>query len=127
MDVAPEWHDFPSRNGQILAFLHEAEHRCRAADVGRRDAPMPVRDDSDQLIDKVLAQEQDLFIIASSVDEVFFARRDTPPRNTSRAPMRHAPNRSRTATAAVATTLRSARVARFPAARNAALPIPIPL
>ena len=41
--------------------------------------------------------------------------------------MRHAPNRSRTAAAVVATTLRSARVARFPAVRNAALPIPIPL
>ena len=43
--------------------------------------------------------------------------------------MRPAPNRSRTATAAVKTALRSARVARFLAARTAAtlFPIPIPL
>ena len=41
--------------------------------------------------------------------------------------MRQAPNRSRTANAAVHTALRSARVARFLAARHAATPLPIPL
>jgi hypothetical protein len=41
--------------------------------------------------------------------------------------MRQALNRSRTATAAVRTALRSARAARFPATRNAATPFPIPL
>ena len=41
--------------------------------------------------------------------------------------MRQAPNRSRHATAAATTALRSARVARFLAARNAATPFPIPL
>ncbi|HEY8977656.1 MAG TPA: hypothetical protein VIN75_25805 [Burkholderiaceae bacterium] len=41
--------------------------------------------------------------------------------------MRQALNRSRTATAAVRTALRGARAARFPAARNAAKPLPIPL
>ena len=41
--------------------------------------------------------------------------------------MRKAPNRSRTATAAVHTAMRSVRVARFLAARNAATPFPIPL
>ena len=41
--------------------------------------------------------------------------------------MRQALNRSRTATAAVLTAQRGARVARFPATRNVAKPIPIPL
>lgn len=41
--------------------------------------------------------------------------------------MRQAPNRSRTATAAVVTALLGARVTRFPAVRNVANPIPIPL
>jgi len=40
--------------------------------------------------------------------------------------MRQAPNRSRTAAAATL-ALRSARVARFLATRNAAVPFPIPL
>ena len=41
--------------------------------------------------------------------------------------MRQALNRSRTATAAVATALRGARAARFLATRNTAKPFPIPL
>ena len=41
--------------------------------------------------------------------------------------MRQAPNRSRTAHAAVHTALRSARVAGVLATRNAAKPFPIPL
>jgi hypothetical protein len=41
--------------------------------------------------------------------------------------MRQAPNRSRTAIAAVRTALRGARVVRFMATRNAAKPSPIPL
>ena len=36
-------------------------------------------------------------------------------------------NRTRNASAAVTTALRSASVARFPAARNVAKPFPIPL
>ncbi|MFL6626019.1 MAG: hypothetical protein ACJ8G1_06180 [Vitreoscilla sp.] len=54
-------------------------------------------------------------------------RRDTPPRNPSEASMRQAPNRSRTATAAVRTALRGLRAARFLATRNPAHPFPIPL
>ena len=77
----------------------------------------------DQLIDKVLAQDQELFIIQSSVRK----RRDTPPRNPSRASMRPASIRNRNAHAAVATGLRSARIARFVAVRNAGKPFPIPL
>jgi hypothetical protein len=41
--------------------------------------------------------------------------------------MRQAPNRSRTAAAAVHTALRSHCAARFLATRNAAKPFPIPL
>jgi len=41
--------------------------------------------------------------------------------------MRQDLNRSRTANAAVATALRSARAVRFVATRNAAKPFPIPL
>ena len=41
--------------------------------------------------------------------------------------MRKAPNRSRTATAAVRTALRVVRAVRFLATRNAATPFPIPL
>jgi hypothetical protein len=41
--------------------------------------------------------------------------------------MRQAPNRSRTAVAAVHTALRSNRAARFLATRNEAMPFPIPL
>ena len=41
--------------------------------------------------------------------------------------MRQAPNRSRTATAAVRTALRGPRAVRFLATRNAATPFPIPL
>ena len=77
----------------------------------------------DQMIDKALAQDQDLFIIAPSVGP----RRDAPPRNPSRASMRPVLNRTRQANAAVDTALRSARVARFMATRNAAKPFPIPL
>jgi hypothetical protein len=75
------------------------------------------------MIDKALAQDQDLFIIAPSVG----LRRDAPPRNPSRASMRPVLNRTRPANAAVDTALRSVRVARFVAARNAAKPFPIPL
>jgi len=53
--------------------------------------------------------------------------RDTPPRNLSRATMRPVSKPSRLAIAAVATTLRGARVARSLATRNAANPFPIPL
>ena len=41
--------------------------------------------------------------------------------------MRQALNRNRTANTAVQTAVRSARVARFVATRNAAKPFPIPL
>jgi hypothetical protein len=75
------------------------------------------------LIDKALAQDQDLFIIATSVDN----RRDATPRNPHTASMRPVLNRTRIANAAVATTLRGARVVRFMATRNAATPFPIPL
>ncbi len=87
----------------------------------------------DQLIDKVLAQEKDLFIIASSIENERIAprrpvfTRDAPPRQPQRAFMRTVPNRSRKAIAAVATTLRGARVARFLAVRHVAIPFPIPL
>ena len=74
------------------------------------------------MIDKVLAQDQDLFIIAPSVGH----RRDTRPA-TSRASLRPVLNRTRPADAAVSTAQRSARAARFKAVRNAAKPFPIPL
>jgi hypothetical protein len=85
------------------------------------------------MIDKALAQDQYLFIIAASVEKSRSALkapptpRDTPPRNPSRASMRPLPNRSCLAIAAVATALRGVRVARFAARRNVATPFPIPL
>jgi hypothetical protein len=75
------------------------------------------------MIDKALAQDQDLFIISPSVGH----RRDTPPRNPSRASMRPVLNRTRNAIAAANTAARGTRVSRFVAVRNAAKPLPIPL
>ena len=87
----------------------------------------------DQLIDKVLAQEKDLFIIAPSIENERIApraarlqpRRPAPP--PSQAFMRTVSNRSRHAIAAVATALRGVRVARVLAVRHVAIPLPIPL
>jgi len=68
-----------------------------------------------------------LFIIALSVDDKPHLPTRHPASQPSRASMRQALNRSRTATAAVATALRGARAARFLATRNTAKPFPIPL
>ncbi len=114
---------FPSCGSAILYFLLQAEQKIRAFPAAARARPDDGATLSDHLIDKVLAQDQDLFIIASSVGN----RRDTPPRNPSRASMRQTLNRTRNATAAVATAVRSARAARFVATRNVAKPFPIPL
>jgi hypothetical protein len=87
----------------------------------------------DQLIDKLFAQDQVLFIIASSVEKLPFAPRDPAAhrdallRNPSRASMRPVSNRSRLANAADLSALRGARVARFQAGRVTAAPFPIPL
>jgi len=102
----------------LIGEGRDVRKRIRAADARCRHAML-----FDQMIDKVLAQDQDLFIIAPSVG----TRRDAPPRNPSRASMRPVLNRTRHANAAADTALRSARVARFVATRNAAKPFPIPL
>jgi len=111
-----------SRHVRLLALAPTSAHGRRVP--ARAKVILKI---SDQLIDKVLAQDQELFIIESSIDEHPRLRRDTPPRNPSRAPMRHAPNRSRTPFAAARPALRSARAVRFLATRNAAKPMPIPL
>jgi hypothetical protein len=106
------------------------EHEALAAWIQAAATPAS---HSDQLIDKVLAQEQDLFIIASSVERRPHRPRrpalprDTPPRPPSRVSMRPVPKRIRIAPAAAKPALRSLCVSRFRAVRNAATPFLIPL
>jgi hypothetical protein len=114
---------FPSCSGVILAILRQAEQNIPRRPVAHERGSTPVCDAFHHLIDKALAQDQDLFIIASSVGDP--ARH--PASQPSRASMRPALNRTRHATAAADTALRSFRVARFVVIRNLATPFPIPL